>query len=72
MVPPIIRGSEFGSGIFWRNDPLVVSEFGGGGLSAINFSVSSTRSLYPSSSYDVFRIWSALWFWFEFGIFSRT
>ena len=50
MVPPIIRGSEFGTGIFWRNDPLEVSEFGGGGLSAINFSVSSTRSLYPSSS----------------------
>ena len=45
MVPPIIRGSEFGSGTFCRNDPFVFPEFGGGGFSAINFSVSSTRSV---------------------------
>ena len=45
MVPPIIRGSEFGSGMLCRNDPFVFPEFGGGGFSAINFSVSLTRSV---------------------------
>ena len=45
IAPPIIRGSEFGSGTFCRNVPFVFPEFGGGGFSAINFSVSSTRSV---------------------------
>ena len=41
----MIRGSEFGSGTFCRNDPFVFPEFGGGGFNAINFLVSSARSL---------------------------
>ena len=49
MAPLTTNGMGSGSGTFWSS-PFELSELGGGGLRAINFSVSSRSSMYPNSS----------------------